>query len=186
MLTLEGPPPELVNRTLRSAMTTTSLCSNSNNVLSKKEKNRILSRSVWGRTSNDIKKPDPPFNQTVTRMTWHLTLKVHREWDQRNRGGKWCSWWPNVWEAWSTAIKMGEGHVITSGVNMLSMTHYLCLRVRPESNAKTYLSLWNCFPRREWFLEENQNHCTPTQEQKTDVFSIHNRINSYFNRRRKG
>lgn len=72
MLTLEGPPPELVNRTLRSAMTTTSLCSNSNNVLSKKGKNRILSRSVWGRTSNDIKKPNPPFNRTVTLMTSYL------------------------------------------------------------------------------------------------------------------
>lgn len=33
--TLDGPPPELVNRTPRRAMTTTSLCSKSNKVLLK-------------------------------------------------------------------------------------------------------------------------------------------------------
>lgn len=38
VLTLEGPPPELVKRTLRSEITTKSLCSNSNSVL----KERIL------------------------------------------------------------------------------------------------------------------------------------------------
>lgn len=84
-LTLEGPPSEAVKRTVRKAMTTTSLCSNSSSVLEDK--------SIGLGSAIERQKESEDFG---------FTLAAHRASGQRIPRERSHSWSQRAWRSWST------------------------------------------------------------------------------------